>query len=213
MNDQCQITSDSLKNMISDAVFRVRQELLSEQQRLFASLEEKIEKQIGEICRKVNDLTSNFEKNSDHLLNVLDIEFEDRMSRRSNVIFYGVEEAEALADADTRKAHDQRALNHLLKTMEVSEDSSSFKLRRFGVPTPNKTRLLHVQCKDIAMRDNILRNRTKLRFLHQKVFVQPDLTSMQQERAKALRQDLKRRRDMGEDVAIQNNKIVPSRRR
>ena len=86
-NDQHQITTDSLKSMISDAVFRVREELLNEQRRLFASLEQKMQKQISEIGDKVNALTSDFEKSCDHLMSVLDAEFQDRMSRRFNVIF------------------------------------------------------------------------------------------------------------------------------
>jgi len=43
--------------------------------------------------------------------------------------------------------------------------------------------------------------------------VQPDLTRLQQERAKALRLELKSRREKGEEVVIRNNKIVPSRQR
>jgi len=208
----CNITTESLKSMISDAVFSLRQELLNEQQRLFASLEQKIEKRIGEIQDKVNSLQFSFDNNCDKMISVLDAEFEDRLSRRSNVIFYGVEEADASASADSRKAHDHKALDELLTTMELSIDSSSFKIRRFGVPSPNKTRLMHVQCTDMATRDIILKNRTKLRFLKPKrVFVQPDLTRVQQERAKELRLQLKHRRDMGEDVVIRNNKIVPSR--
>ena len=213
VNDQPQITTESLKNMISDAVSRVREDLLKEQQRLFASLEQKMEKRISEICTKVDTLTNDFEKKCDLFMNAMDAEFEDRMSRRSNVILYGVEEAEASADADSRKAHDMSAFNRLLKTMDISEDPTSFKLRRFGVPTANKCRLLHVRCPDNATRDNLLRSRTKLRFLDRKVFVQPDLTRVQQERARDLRLELKNRRERGEDVIIRNNMIVPLRKR
>ena len=96
--------------------------------------------------------------------------------------------------------------------MEIHSDLSYYKIRRFGFLTPNKTRLMHVQCNDTETRDNILRNRTKLCFLKaRRVFVQPDLTRMQQVRAKALRKELEQRRGMGEDVVIRNNKIVPSR--
>ena len=41
-----------------------------------------------------------------------------------------------------------------------------------------------------------------------KVFIKPDLTPLQQSQEKALRFELKRRRDAGEDVILRRGKIV-----
>ena len=60
-DQQSQITTESLKNMISDAVFSLRQEFLSDQKRLFASFEQKIEKHISEISEKVNSFQTSID--------------------------------------------------------------------------------------------------------------------------------------------------------
>lgn len=209
----CTITTDSLKSMLSDAVFQVRRELLSEQQRLFASFEQRFDERISEITEEISTVRRNFKTEQENLMSIVDSELEERLNRRCNLVLYGVEEADSSADADSRKAHDRDALASVLKTMNVPDDTSAFRIRRIGVPASNKCRLLHVVCKDVSTRNEILRNRTLLRTLEKKIFVQPDMTLMQQQTAKSLRAQLKHCRDSGENVVIRNNRIVPARKR
>lgn len=198
------------KNVLSDVVFQVRQELLIEQQCLFSSLEQKINMKIHEITEQISTLKQNFEAEHEALFNGFDSELEERLNRRCNLVLHGVEKAVGTADATARRVHDQNALDTLLKTMNIPDDPPSIKVRRIGIPSQNtcKSRLLHIVCKDDSTRNNILRNRTLLRTLDKKVIVQSDMTPMQQQAARILRFELKRRRDMGENVVIRNNKIV-----
>lgn len=57
----CGITADSSKTMLSDAVLKVRQELLSEEQRLFSSLERKNCQKIHDITEQISILRRSFE--------------------------------------------------------------------------------------------------------------------------------------------------------
>lgn len=207
------ITTDSLKNMLSDAVFQVRKELLSEQQRLFSSLEHKMGEKICKLTEQISTMRRNFEAEQEKLVSIVDSELEERLGRRCNLVLHGVEEADSTADADSRKAHDRDALASVLRSMNIPDDPSTFRIRRIGVPSSSKCRLLHVMCRDVSTRNAILRNRTLLRTLDKKIFVQPDMTPMQQQAAKTLRAQLKLRRDSGENVVIRNNKIVPARKR
>ena len=73
-----------------------------------------------------------------------------------------------------------------------------------------RPRLICVKCRSLDTKTNILRNAKKL---HEQptfrgVFVNPDRTKLQQRNDKLLRDELKRRKDLGEDVMILRNKIV-----
>jgi hypothetical protein len=205
------ITASTLKSMMTDAVFQLRQELLSEQQRLLSTFQQKIDAELKSITDKLTALRYELQESQAEVLKNLDAEFEERLSRRSNLVFFGVEEADETADGESRRDHDRNMLNILLRHMNISDDSSSFKIRRIGRPSPNKTRLLHIECKDINTRNKVLKNRTLLKTFKKKVFVQPDMTRLQQQVAKDLRVELKHRREMGENVVVRNNKIVPTR--
>lgn len=74
------------------------------------------------------------------LFNGFDSEHEERLNRRCNLIPHGVEEAIGAANAGARRAHDQSVLDILLKTMNISDDSSSFKIHRIGINSQNKSR-------------------------------------------------------------------------
>ena len=65
--NECGITAASLKMMLSDAVFQIRQQSLSKQQRLFASLQKKIDKKIDEITEQIFTMKRNFEAEQEKL--------------------------------------------------------------------------------------------------------------------------------------------------
>ena len=118
------------------------------------------------------------------MLYEIDAELEDRMRRRRGLVFVGVEEPSD-DDFASRKKHDKDQLDKLLGVMKIQDDSSSFVIRRISKPIPNRTRLLHVECKDDSTHSRILANRTLLKNIDGRVYIQPDLTKMQQEASSA----------------------------
>ena len=70
---------------------------------------------------------------------------------------------------------------------------------------------MRVQCKSKEYRDNILGFARKLRNSkdYKNVYINPDLTKMQREQSRKIRDELKSRRDKGESVIIRKGQIVP----
>jgi hypothetical protein len=205
------LSPNVLKTMITDVVSQVRHELLLEQQSLISKLQEKIDAQFAKLQSDISSFKMELSHNNQTLYSEIEAEFEDRMNRRRGLIFIGVDESTE-DDVPSRKAHDEQKLDDLLSVMKIPDHSSCFRIRRIGKPIPKKSRLLHVECKDEFIKNQILSNRTLLRTLNSKVFVQPDMTKRQQETYKSLQDELKFRRANGENVVIRNNKIVKARR-
>jgi len=210
LDDGHKVSVSSLKTMISEAILQVREDLLFEQRRLFESLEKRMNAEIEKISSKIQSFQQQVRDANEESFKIMDFEIEERLNRRSSVVFFGVKESDS-ADVQDRIRHDSEMLENLLKTLKIEDDVSKFRIRRIGMPSPGKTRLMHVKCEDIDTRNEVLRNRTQLKYMDEKVFVQPDMTKLQQRIAKNLRLELKQRRSRGENVIIRNHQIVPSR--
>ena len=74
----------------------------------------------------------------------------------------------------------------------------------------SRPRLLRVKCETMEEKLSILRLSKKLRDCeeYKGIYVNPDLTLKQRELGKIQRQELKRRRDAGEDVVIRRGQII-----
>lgn len=88
---------------------------------------------------------------------------------------------------------------------------------RVGAQEANKPRALIVKLKSLNSKVNILKKAPTLRNYAVpnstlKIYIAPDLTMKQREFQKELRDELKIRRENGEQVIIKRNKIVPSDR-
>ena len=81
---------------------------------------------------------------------------------------------------------------------------------RIGRSNNNSPHLLRLKCKSLEQRSRILRSSRALRRFpeFQNVFVNPDRTPMQQAAHKVLQNDLKMRKQNGEDVMIFRGEIV-----
>ena len=78
-----------------------------------------------------------------------------------------------------------------------------------------KPRLLRVTLENVEVKKQILMKAKHLRDSVDgnlsKVFISPDLTPKEREANRKLREELKARRDQGENVVIRNGKIVDSK--
>ena len=111
---------------------------------------------------------------------------------------------------DERMESDHRALAEVISTMGVTNDTSSFRISRIGKTTSTRSRLLKVDCRNVCVKNEILRNAKKLRkSTHFKnIYINEDRTPQQQQEWRRIRQDLKQRREAGEDVVIYRNKVI-----
>lgn len=176
---------------------------------------EKIDNRIIELEDKTSNQQMQIENILADLKNIqkdegMDIfgEMESRMHRMNNVIISGIPEMSS-GTVNDRIIHDVEAVDKVCQEVGV-KNTRNFKVLRVGKPHPDKPRLLKVTCPDTVMKQQILRNSKALRTVkaYKNVFINEDQTPIQQKQSKALRSELKERRDRGEDIVIYRNQIV-----
>ena len=135
-------------------------------------------------------------------------EQQDRNERKLNLVVSGMPESKG-----NEELNDITLVNEIHSKLDV-KPISSFKIRRLGKKgTKPRPTLIQYQEADHETRATILRNAKKLRNVNKEncistVFVNPDLTYKEREESWKLRQELKRRRENGEELIIRRGAIV-----
>ena len=144
-----------------------------------------------------------------------------REGKKSSLIIYGVPETHE--DATTQMKSDFSTLKHLyLNRVNISTDDISY-IGRLGLKKENQTRPIKITCTTIEKRTKILINNQGLTIdddevaqcncsepgKHMHVYVTTDKTKQERAEEANLRQQLKDRREAGEeDIIIRRGKIV-----
>lgn len=136
-------------------------------------------------------------------------EMEDRERRKSNLIISGVQEKED-GSVEERRCWDKEKVETLLHDLGDFDSSIVAHIHRLGKVNSRKPRLLKIICKDSDTKRSVLHRAKDLRGMpgYDRIFVNSDLTPAQQMKEKSLREDLRRRRGLGQDVMIKRGKIV-----
>ena len=136
-------------------------------------------------------------------------EIEDRDRRKNNLILSGFQEEEDGSVEDRRKRDIEKvdALFAQLCDFPCSVVSS---VHRIGKVNSSKPRLLKIVCHNADFKRSLLRKAKDLRSLSgfENVYLNPDLTRVQQTEGKRLREELRARRSRGEEVVIMHGRIV-----
>lgn len=135
-------------------------------------------------------------------------EFQNRSIRMNNLILHGVPEQDA-GTADERIDLDKTQVERMLSDLNiVNADITDCK--RIGKGQRNGPRLLRIRMQDVNKKFEILRKSNGLRNTtsFKKVFVHQDFTRWQRDEQKCLRDELKIRREHGEDVVIYRGKVT-----
>lgn len=205
-----QITLSDIKILIETSkneVMKKFEQVITKQTEEIAMLSSRIE----DLSRSNLQLKSQYkalEEKVSHLpATVLD-EVEDRHRRRRNLVFSGVPE-QTTGSVDNRKDKDTAFVEQILRELAF-DDEKPLQVYRVGRSVPGKSRLLKVQFNDEEARQKVLRNARKLRDAPRLagVYINPDLTVAQRHERRQLVEELKRRRNVGDDVMIFKGKIV-----
>jgi hypothetical protein len=178
---------------------------VNELERKNTSLERQLSVTIPHIDDKIKEIQAVKHEKDNENLN----EIEQRLVRRSNIIIFGVDEQTA-GSVEERKSRDSAIVEELLHKLDVRITITNG-IQRLGMQRPNWSRPIKVCGLDESTRSVVLRKSKSLR-LHDKykgIYINADLTPMQQKESKALREELNRRRSAGEtDLVIYRGKIV-----
>lgn len=189
---------------------------------ILESLKDEIEKQtslISTLVKQVEDLHKknlNLEQKCNKLeeamsrmtTSVLE-EANDQQRRRKNLIISGVPES-VTRSAEDRKAEDKSRVKTILDELIECDDNLIVHVHRMGKIVDGRNRILRVVLRDEESKQRILKTARRLKTseIFQDIFINPDLTLAQRQEKKHLRYELKRRKDLGEDVQIRNGHVV-----
>ena len=125
--------------------------------------------------------------------------------RRRNVIVSGVPIPSG--ELEERKMADQDSVTKLNDYLAVDAPDVE-EIHQIG--RPGNQHLLKIRYKESRIRDSVLRKNKTLRNCEdfKKIFINPDLTPLQQREQQKLRSELQERRDLGQDVMIFRNRVI-----
>ena len=140
-------------------------------------------------------------------------EYRDRERRKLNLIFHNVPESHA-EESSSRVADDIKLITDITKAIGV-DNVEVVNTDRLGQRKNSSSggRLLRVQVSNLNTKKHILSNAKKLRNVKHEpikgVYITPDLSIKERNAQKALRDELKRRKDAGEaNLKISRGKII-----
>ena len=167
--------------------------------------------ELNETVKRVQDKCSKLEEERRNDDEAIFREFEERYRRRKCIIISGLNESSG--SLEERRKSDRDAVEELVQEIGVNDmDLVADQVSRIGPLNTNSSRprLLRVKCETMEEKLSILRLSKKLRDCeeYKGIYVNPDLTLKQRELGKIQRQELKRRRDTGEDVVIRRGQII-----
>ena len=160
------------------------------------------------IERKYKEVESRCNKIEEQQMDTL-TEIEERERRRANLVISGVPEKEDGSVQD-RIEWDEEKVERLFADLAGLEGDEITKAYRLGKTDSRKPRLLKVICKSLDAKREILTKAKELRSKpgYEGIYVNTDQTPLQQRQSKAVREEYKRRKDLGEDVLLRRGKIV-----
>jgi len=179
---------------------------------LLRNLEMKIDHKIEGIKHEVKNSIAKQVK--DEIIEEIKEE-EEKKKRQKNLVVYKIEESTNENKEERELEDKEKCLNLMNRCLEIKVENNDIeKLVRLGRRNENNRPLLVIM-REKDKKYEILSNASKLRNAqeeeHRKVYISPDLTIKQREENKKLREELKRRRENGENLYIKGGKLVEVR--
>lgn len=129
-------------------------------------------------------------------------ELEQREKKKLNIVIFGMDESTSEEEVTGQS-------NKVLSILELS--NIPVIASKPGKKTEGKKRILLMKCQNESDKQLIFKNVRKLKNSSLKhISITHDLTKNQQEQRKKLYEELKRKREAGENVVIRNGKITTS---
>ena len=215
-----ELTLDNVKNLLENSKKDIVRSLKAELQDLkgiISSLTTRVEK----LEEEKKDILNNYQElwQKTKLLEkagpigkppteVFANEIEQRHARRKNIIVRGLSESDDGSPSE-RNEKDLHAVKEVLITLSIP-DAPIKDVTRLGRIVQGRSRLLRVRFHDLNLRNEILRKSSTLKnsTVYKNVYINRDLTKCEQMQQKELREELTKRRNLGEDVMIRDGKVV-----
>ncbi len=210
------VTLSDIKNLLENTRNDILQTMTRENQRINDKLQqllartnelENANKDLRLQNMKLTEEVRELQRKRENEISEITEELHHRSIREQNLIFFGVPEQLEGSVADRQKC-DIELCKEIVRTIGVEDHINQ--PMRLGRTNKNSSRPLRLKCTSFDQKQNILRRCRSLRSFEafKYVYINPDRTPMQQAANKALREELMRRRNAGEDVYIFKGKVV-----
>lgn len=198
-----------LREMIDSLTSRVIR-LERDNEALIKNYQEDVREKQAAQSQELELLKQSIETKSVELSPQILDEVENRLNRRTNLIVRGLPELQTGSLVE-RKAHDQEKVRELLHFLSQDPSVAGANVTRIGRLRPNGHRLIKLEVSSEGTKRDLLRGAKRLKTSPSfaKVYISPDLTPQQQQIQKQLQQQLKVRRENGEDVFIRSGRVQP----
>ena len=208
-NQRLLIETEKQKQDIGKINLKISEELTSLAKKVdtVSDSQKLILSRMNEMEAKSKDLEKKWEKTQEFQRNLL-AEIDERDRRRPNLMISGIPE-KTEGSAAERKDFDNEQVEALFHNLDRDLGCDDI-LKSFRVgKSDSKPRLLKVICLDSATKRKVLTKAKTLRTIasYKDVYVNPDLTPLQQKQNKDLREELKRRKNSAEDVVLRGGKV------
>lgn len=197
---------EEVKSALSSFVTRVT--AIEDKINIIMSSNSSLSSEISFLKRKVDNLEST-------TIETCVSEFQSRLSRSENIIIQDVPEAISGTLLE-RQSHDEVFVNTIFCEIGVAphdcqaSTTCAVDFQRIGKKRKDGSRLLKVKVTTREKKLEILRKAKSLRTSDsfKQMFIRLDLTPMQLEEDKRLRQEVRERKLQGEDVLIVKGKVI-----
>lgn len=212
-----QITLSSVKSLLDDHKKQILNQIKSETnsiKTLIKSLTDRIqhlESNLEVAITRVNTLEERLaqkEITNGETFEDMCYEAQLRHQKRKYLVISGLPE-QSHGNLQQRREKDEQAIKDLADALDV-EDFHPRDIMRIGRIDSSKPRLLRIKCQSVPERRMFLQRSKNLKSMSQfqNTYVNPDLTATQRKKSKQAREEVKRRREGGENVAIRNGRVV-----
>ena len=177
---------------------------------------------LDHVADTMNKMAEQMAKRDSNLENVIEVkvnqymeERDEKDKRECNIILHNIPESVS-EEIEDRKRYDASSVEDVLDYLDVICPQEDMKPVRLGKKLDSeKPRLLKVTLDSIETKRQVLAKAKTLRNSSRsdlkKVYVSPDLTPKERDANKKLRDELRSRREKGEEVVIRNGKIVDAK--
>ena len=178
----------------------------------FENLEETLINKIeGKMTTKIEEKVKEVEERLTSQIKERLEETQEREKRKCNLVLWNVPES-IKENSEEKRQEDTRKVEEIFKNIveiDQGEVENPVRIGKVG----DLPRLLRVSLKSEDKKNAILRNARKLnqgkRDQKSRIYINPDLTPLERQKEKELRDQLKARRDGGEEgIAIRFGKII-----
>lgn len=205
--------ASEIKSAMMEAVNEIKMELRSEYMGLLKDMRNEFTSELENVREEIRNQRKMFETSMRDMEAEFLNDLQESELRKNNVMIFGLKESQTESNTD-RKEEDLKQIENLAKEIGVhffAPPQNCIRLGKPGTkPRPIKLVGLPSQTRGDLLLSAPRINKINASFGFNRVFIKPDLTPKQQLNDRLLKNELKSRRNNGENVIFRNGKIVTS---